>query len=39
MKKLHTINKDATETFDENLRKLFEKKIRCEMAVYQVSHV
>ncbi|XP_029690934.1 cilia- and flagella-associated protein 43 isoform X1 [Takifugu rubripes] len=35
MKKLHTINKDVTETFDENLRKLFEKKIRCEMAVNQ----
>lgn len=38
MKKLQSITKDGTETFDETLRKLFEKKMRCEMAIYQVSH-
>lgn len=38
MKKLQSITKDTTETFDETLRKLFEKKIRCEMAIYQVNH-
>lgn len=38
MKKLQSIIKDVTETFDETLRKLFEKKMRCEMAIYQVSH-
>lgn len=38
MKKLQTITKDVTETFDETLRKLFEKKMRCEMAIYQVKH-
>uniref|UniRef100_H3D719 Cilia- and flagella-associated protein 43 n=1 Tax=Tetraodon nigroviridis TaxID=99883 RepID=H3D719_TETNG len=35
MKKLQSITKDVTETFDEMLRKLFEKKMRCEMAIYQ----
>ncbi|TNM99309.1 hypothetical protein fugu_012342 [Takifugu bimaculatus] len=39
MKKLHTINKDVTETFDENLRKLFEKKIRCEMAELKIAYL
>lgn len=38
MKKLQSITKDVTETFDETLRKLFEKKMRCEMAIYQVNH-
>lgn len=38
MKKLQSITKDVTETFDEKLRKLFEKKIQCEMAVNQVRH-
>lgn len=37
MKKLQVSTKDATERFDETLKKLFEKKIKCEMAIYQVS--
>ena len=37
MKKLQASSKDATERFDETLKKLFEKKIKCEMAIYQVS--
>lgn len=37
MKKLQAANKDATERFDETLTKLFQKKVRCEMATYQVS--
>lgn len=37
MKKLQVATKDATERFDETLTKLFEKKVRCEMAIYQVS--
>lgn len=37
MKKLQATTKDATERFDETLRKLFEKKLKCEMAIYQVS--
>ncbi|KAM7408596.1 hypothetical protein PAMA_002353 [Pampus argenteus] len=35
MKKLQVSTKDATEKFDETLKKLFEKKIICEMAIYQ----
>lgn len=38
MKKLQSITKDVTDNFDETLRKLFEKKMRCEMAIYQVKH-
>lgn len=37
MKKLQASTKDATERFDETLIKLFEKKVKCEMATYQVS--
>lgn len=37
MKKLQASTKDATERFDETLTKLFEKKVKCEMAIYQVS--
>lgn len=37
MKKLLMSNKDAAERFDETLKKLFEKKKTCEMAIYQVS--
>lgn len=39
MRKLQSTTKDVTETFDETLRKLFEKKMRCEMAINQVSLV
>ncbi|XP_018552334.1 LOW QUALITY PROTEIN: cilia- and flagella-associated protein 43 [Lates calcarifer] len=35
MKKLQASTKDATERFDETLIKLFEKKVKCEMATYQ----
>ncbi|KAF3841998.1 hypothetical protein F7725_023949, partial [Dissostichus mawsoni] len=35
MKKLQASNKEATERFDETLTKLFEKKVKCEMAIYQ----
>ncbi|XP_076599514.1 cilia- and flagella-associated protein 43 [Chaetodon auriga] len=35
MKKLQASTKDATERFDETLTKLFEKKVKCEMAIYQ----
>ncbi|XP_070772213.1 cilia- and flagella-associated protein 43 [Enoplosus armatus] len=35
MKKLQASTKDATERFDETVTKLFEKKVKCEMAIYQ----
>ncbi|XP_040905777.1 cilia- and flagella-associated protein 43 [Toxotes jaculatrix] len=35
MKKMQASTKDATERFDETLTKLFEKKVKCEMAIYQ----
>ncbi|XP_066535952.1 cilia- and flagella-associated protein 43 [Hoplias malabaricus] len=35
MKKLQTSIKDATKAFDETLRKLFEKKLKSEMVIYQ----
>lgn len=37
MKKLQAATRDATKKFDETLMKLFEKKIKCEMAICQVS--
>lgn len=36
MKKLQLATKEATEKFDETLTKLFEKKVKCEMAINQV---
>lgn len=38
MKKLQAATRDATERFDETLTKLFDKKVRYEMVIYQVSH-
>ncbi|KAM9364970.1 cilia- and flagella-associated protein 43 [Pholidichthys leucotaenia] len=35
IKKLQQTNKEATERFDENLRKLLEKKLKCTEAIYQ----
>ncbi|XP_054455755.1 cilia- and flagella-associated protein 43 [Anoplopoma fimbria] len=35
MKKLQASNREAAERFDETLTKLFEKKVKCEMAIYQ----
>nr|XP_040034407.1 cilia- and flagella-associated protein 43 isoform X2 [Gasterosteus aculeatus aculeatus] len=35
MRKLQASSIDATERFDETLTKLFEKKVKCEMAIYQ----
>ncbi|XP_062851720.1 cilia- and flagella-associated protein 43 [Trichomycterus rosablanca] len=35
MKKLYTSIKDATQTFDETLNKLFERKVKTEMVIYQ----
>ncbi|XP_031694958.1 cilia- and flagella-associated protein 43 [Anarrhichthys ocellatus] len=35
MKKLQESKRDATERFDETLTKLFEKKEKCEMAIYK----
>ncbi|XP_055358538.1 cilia- and flagella-associated protein 43 isoform X2 [Betta splendens] len=35
IKKLQAASWDATEGFDETLTKLFEKKVRCETAIYQ----
>ncbi|XP_041802985.1 cilia- and flagella-associated protein 43 [Chelmon rostratus] len=35
MKRLQASTKDATEKFDETLTKLFKKKVKCEMAIYQ----
>uniref|UniRef100_A0A8C6TSJ9 Uncharacterized protein n=1 Tax=Neogobius melanostomus TaxID=47308 RepID=A0A8C6TSJ9_9GOBI len=38
MKKLQTATMEATEKFDETIAKLFERKMKCEMAVNQVKH-
>ncbi|XP_029304967.1 cilia- and flagella-associated protein 43 isoform X2 [Cottoperca gobio] len=35
MKKLQASIRESTKRFDETLTKLFEKKVKCEMAVYQ----
>ncbi|XP_030297865.1 cilia- and flagella-associated protein 43 isoform X2 [Sparus aurata] len=35
MKNLQASTREATQRFDETLRKLFEKKVKCEMAIYQ----
>ncbi|XP_063047759.1 cilia- and flagella-associated protein 43 isoform X2 [Engraulis encrasicolus] len=35
MKKLQTSIKDATQSFDETLTKLFERKVKSEMVIYQ----
>ncbi|XP_030628306.1 cilia- and flagella-associated protein 43 [Chanos chanos] len=35
MKKLQTSIKDASQAFDDALMKLFEKKVKCEMVIYQ----
>ncbi|KAM3606934.1 uncharacterized protein V6R79_025898 [Siganus canaliculatus] len=35
MRKLQNDNTDAAKRFDEALMKLFEKKLKCEMAIYQ----
>ncbi|XP_047190801.1 cilia- and flagella-associated protein 43 isoform X2 [Scophthalmus maximus] len=35
MKRLQVSTKDATKGFDETLTKLFEKKVKCEMTIYQ----
>ncbi|KAF3708148.1 Cilia- and flagella-associated protein 43 [Channa argus] len=35
MKKLQAATRDATARFDETLTKLFEKKVKCEMTIYQ----
>ncbi|XP_026210810.1 cilia- and flagella-associated protein 43 isoform X2 [Anabas testudineus] len=35
MKKLQAATRDATERFDETLTKLFDKKVRYEMVIYQ----
>lgn len=37
LKKLQVANKDSTERFDENLKRLAEKKLKSEVAIYQVS--
>lgn len=37
MKKLQASIKDATQAFDETLSKLFERKVKSEMVLYQVS--
>lgn len=36
MKKLQTSIMDATQGFDETLTKLFERKVKSEMVIYQV---
>lgn len=36
MKKLLTSIKEATQMFDEKLTKLFERKVKSEMVIYQV---
>lgn len=38
LKKLQATNKDSTERFDENLRKLAQKKLKCQMAIFQVRY-
>ncbi|XP_073337399.1 cilia- and flagella-associated protein 43 [Pagrus major] len=35
MKNMQASTKEATQRFDETLRKLFERKVTCEMAIYQ----
>ncbi|XP_065815859.1 cilia- and flagella-associated protein 43 [Labrus bergylta] len=35
IKKLQAATKDVTERFDETLKQLFEKKLNCEMTIYQ----
>ncbi|XP_042358212.1 cilia- and flagella-associated protein 43 [Plectropomus leopardus] len=35
IKKLQASSRDATKRFDETLTKLFEKKVKCEMTIYQ----
>ncbi|XP_049456039.1 cilia- and flagella-associated protein 43 isoform X1 [Epinephelus fuscoguttatus] len=35
MKKLQASNRDATKKLDDTLTKLFEKKMKCEMTIYQ----
>ncbi|XP_041644785.1 cilia- and flagella-associated protein 43 [Cheilinus undulatus] len=35
IKKLQAATKEATERFDKNLKQLFEKKLKCEMTLYQ----
>lgn len=37
LKKLQATTKDSTERFEENLRKLAGKKLKCQMAIFQVS--
>lgn len=37
MKKLQASIKDATQAFDEILSKLFERKVKTEMVLYQAS--
>lgn len=37
MKKLQATTKAATEKFDESFKRLFEKKLKCEMSIYQVG--
>lgn len=37
MKKLQMSIKEATQAFDEILSKLFERKVKTEMVVYQAS--
>ena len=36
MKKLQTSIKEATQGFDDTLTKLFERKVKSEMVIYQV---
>lgn len=36
LKKLQVANKDSIERFDENLKRLAEKKLKSEVAIYQV---
>lgn len=36
LKKLQAANKDSIERFDENLKKLAEKKLKSEVAIFQV---
>lgn len=36
LKKMQVANKDSIERFDENLKRLAEKKLKSEVAIYQV---
>lgn len=36
LKKLQVANKDSIERFDENLKRLAEKKLKSDVAIYQV---